>query len=110
LQDEVFAAKVSEGVFGSRENWVKFVQSRVDLDFQSELSAAKLRFDPILDEWRDKRFWRKRATDVATRGQPPLKDKFQNLFNMTLIGSAFLEALSREGMEVALHPPENDVG
>lgn len=73
-------------------------------------SSSRLRVDPNLTNWRDKAFWRKRATDVATRGQPPLKDKFQNLFNMTLIGAALLGALSEGGMQITLHPGEASYG
>lgn len=39
------------------------------------------------------RLWTKRATDVATGGHPPLKDKFQVMFQMTLLGNAVLSAL-----------------
>ena len=106
LQDVLFAAKVSAEVFATRSNWAKFVQSSINLEFDSTSASAKLRVDPNLTNWRDKVFWRKRATDVATRGQPPLKDKFQNLFNMTLIGAALLGALSEGGMQITLHPGE----
>jgi predicted nuclease with RNAse H fold len=47
--------------------------------------------------WRDPRFWVRRATDVACGAQPPLKDKFQVLFNMTLLGNAFLARLEASG-------------
>ncbi len=47
--------------------------------------------------WRDRaeraRLWTKRATDVATGGQPPLKDKFQATFQMTLLGNVVLSEL-----------------
>jgi len=106
LLDETFAARVTTDVFGTRENWVKFVGSRVDLSFESGSSAARLSFDPGLKAWRDKTFWTKRATDIATNGQPPLKDKFQNLFNMTLVGSKFLGLLFSGGMQITLRPEE----
>lgn len=47
--------------------------------------------------WRDKTLWLKRACDVAARSQPPLKNRFQVLFNMTLLGNAFLARLVRFG-------------
>ena len=39
------------------------------------------------------RLWTKRATDLAAGGQPPLKDKFQATFQMTLLGNALLARL-----------------
>lgn len=48
--------------------------------------------------WRDKTLWLKRACDVAACAQPPLKHRFQVLFNMTLLGNAFLARLVRTGI------------
>jgi hypothetical protein len=106
LCDETFAARVAANVFGTRQNWISFVASRIDLSFESDSAAAKLRVDSALRGWRDKAFWTKRTTDIATNGQPPLKDKFQNLFNMTIIGSRFLGLLSSRGMQITLRPDE----
>jgi hypothetical protein len=39
------------------------------------------------------RLWTRRATDIAAGGQPPLKDKFQATFQMTLLGNALLAKL-----------------
>jgi hypothetical protein len=47
--------------------------------------------------WRSKRYWLKRSTDLPARAQPALKDRFQVLFNMTLVGAALLSALRRSG-------------
>lgn len=47
--------------------------------------------------WRDVRFWLRRATDVVAGAQPALKDRFQVLFNMTLLGNAFLARLEASG-------------
>lgn len=58
--------------------------------------ADPLDFAPFA-AWRARaertRHWTKRVTDAAARGQPPLKDKFQATFQMTLLGSAFLSRL-----------------
>jgi hypothetical protein len=47
--------------------------------------------------WRDRaeraRLWTRRATDIAAGGQPPLKDKFQATFQMTLLGNVLLSKL-----------------
>jgi hypothetical protein len=40
-----------------------------------------------------RRLWTKRATDVAAGGQPPLKDKVQATFQMTLLGNVLLSKL-----------------
>jgi hypothetical protein len=51
--------------------------------------------------WRDRaeraRLWTKRATDIAAGGQPPLKDRFQATFQMTLLGNALLSKLWESG-------------
>ena len=39
------------------------------------------------------RLWSRRSTDEATGGQPPLKDKFQATFQMTLLGNVVLSRL-----------------
>ncbi len=39
------------------------------------------------------RLWARRATDVAAGAQPPLKDRFQSTFQMTLLGNAVLARL-----------------
>lgn len=47
--------------------------------------------------WRHKRFWTKRASDVVSGAHPPLKHQYQVLFNMTLLGNAFLARLEASG-------------
>ena len=68
--------------------------------------ASKLLLRDPLDfsvfaPWRLKsdraRLWRRRQTDIACGGQPPLKDKFQCTFQMTLLGNAVLSRLSESG-------------
>ncbi len=64
--------------------------------------AAALPLDRPADygpfvRWRTPRFWLRRATDVACGAQPPLKDRYQCLFNMTLLGNAFLARLEASG-------------
>lgn len=91
LRDEKFAADAghSNGAFrGWREfNW--FVAQRLPLSDPLDFRA--------FDAWRSRadraRLWVKRATDVAAGGQPPLKDKFQATFQMTLLGNALLSRL-----------------
>lgn len=107
LQDEAFAGKVNEPVFGTRLNWVQFVGQHVGLAFGSDNAGAKLPIDDRLFRWKDKDFWKKRATDIATSAHPPLKHKFQNLFNMTVIGSKFLECLQHGGMQILLRQEED---
>jgi hypothetical protein len=47
--------------------------------------------------WRSKKLWLKRASDRVSGAHPPLKDRFQTLFNMTLLGNALLARLDRSG-------------
>lgn len=47
--------------------------------------------------WRRKSLWLKRASDCESGAHAPLKDRFQVLFNMTLLGNAFLARLVRSG-------------
>jgi hypothetical protein len=44
--------------------------------------------------WPDRaRLWARRTTDIVAGGQPPLNDKFQATFQMTLFGNAVLSRL-----------------
>jgi hypothetical protein len=90
LRDDKFAeAAGHKGAFlGWRAfNW--FVAQRLPL-------TDPLDFSPFA-AWRDRadraRLWTKRATDLAAKGQPPLKDKFQATFQMTLLGNVLLAKL-----------------
>ena len=91
LRDERFASDVSykDGAFLGWRSFNGFVAQRLPL-------TDPLEFAPFA-AWRDpaerERLWTKRATDVAARGQPPLKDMFQATFQMTLLGNALLSKL-----------------
>lgn len=91
LRDEKFAADAgyTDGAFHGWRTFNWFVAQRLLLD-------DPLDFRPF-DTWRSRadraRLWTKRATDVVAGGQPPLKDKFQATFQMTLLGNALLSRL-----------------
>lgn len=92
LQSEAFAASVGvdEGAFLSWHAFNAHVAQRLPL-------TDPLDFTPFA-AWcapSDRaRLWARRATDVATAAQPPLKNKFQATFQMTLLGNALLARLS----------------
>lgn len=80
------------GHAGAFQTWKRFneaVQSRLPL-------TCPVRFEAF-GAWRNKEYWVKRATDTASGAQPPLKHQFQVLFNMTLLGNAFLARLEASG-------------
>lgn len=91
LRDEQFALGAGHGggaFVGWRAfNW--FVAQQLPL-------GDPLDFRPF-DTWRARadrrRLWTRRATDIATSAQPPLKDTFQATFQMTLLGNAVLARL-----------------
>ena len=91
LQDRAFAADVgySHGPFMGWRGFNSFVDANLKL-------TDPLDFRPF-EPWRRKedraRLWTKRNTDVAAGGQPPLKDKFQSVFQMTLLGNVLLSQL-----------------
>lgn len=91
LRDEKFAADAgyTDGAFHGWRTFNWFVAQRL-------LLADPLDFRPF-DTWRSRadraRLWTKRATDVVAGGQPPLKDKFQATFQMTLLGNVLLSRL-----------------
>lgn len=91
LRDEKFASDLGndDGPFLSWRSFNWFVAQRLPL-------TDPLDFRPFAP-WRDRteraRLWTKRATDIAAGGQPPLKDKFQATFQMTLLGNALLSKL-----------------
>ncbi len=58
--------------------------------------ACPIDYSPFR-RWRRKSLWLKRASDRASGAHAPLKDRFQVLFNMTLLGNAFLARLERSG-------------
>ncbi|HEY8021060.1 MAG TPA: hypothetical protein VIH93_08160 [Thermoanaerobaculia bacterium] len=91
LRDEQFAADAGyeDGAFRGWRAFSWFVAQRLPL-------GDPLDFRPF-EAWRPRanraRLWTKRATDIAAGGQPPLKDKFQATFQMTLLGNALLARL-----------------
>ena len=91
LSDPGFAAAVgSKARFLGWRSFNSFVAQH--LPFSDPLD-----FGPFA-AWRSSRaerarLWAKRATDIAAGGQPPLKDKFQATFQMTLLGNALLSQL-----------------
>jgi hypothetical protein len=91
LRDEQFAAAAgyTRGAFLGWRTFNAFVAERLPL-------TDPLDFGPF-DPWRSRRhrdrLWIKRATDHATGAQPPLKDRFQATFQMTLLGNALLARL-----------------
>ncbi len=91
LRDEQFAADVGYeyGAFRGWRAFNWFVAQQLAL-------GDPLDFRPF-EAWQARanraRLWTKRATDIAAGGQPPLKDKFQATFQMTLLGNALLARL-----------------
>jgi hypothetical protein len=91
LRDEHFAADAGheDGAFCGWRAFSWFVAQRLAL-------GDPLDFRPF-EAWHARanraRLWTKRATDIAAGGQPPLKDKFQATFQMTLLGNALLARL-----------------
>jgi hypothetical protein len=82
--------------------WVQFVSARLRLNFDDGALDAELQDLADFEPWRDKKFWLQRATDKATKGSPPLKHKFQNVFAMTLAGTALLNRLGSQGYTTLL--------
>ena len=91
LRDPKFAADVghTDGAFLGWRSFNWWIAQRLPL-------TDPLDFAPFA-AWRDRaergRLWTKRATDIAAGGQPPLKDKFQATFQMTLLGNVLLSNL-----------------
>lgn len=95
LDDPAFAASVGRagGAFGDWPTFNAWIAAHLPL-------ADPLDFAPFA-AWRDpaarSRLWTRRATDIAAGAQPPLKDRFQSTFQMTLLGNAILAALVGSG-------------
>ena len=102
LTSKDFAEAVGSEPFHTRATWARFVGDNLQLSFSNSLAKAKLDDLDNFRNWRDKKFWQRRATDEATGGSPPLKHMYQNVFSMTLAGTAMLDVLSRHGMAPAL--------
>lgn len=75
--------------FGTWLEFNSFVAAKAPIACSTDLSP--------FEKWRDKQFWKLRATDMAASAQPPLKDSYQTLFNMTLLGAALLARLRITG-------------
>src|SRR3990172_6645202 len=93
LSDSGFAGRMNQATFLTRERWTSFVSGHLRLRFGDDQANAEVEDLARFNPWRDKAFWQRRATDVATSGSPPLKHKFQNVFAMTLAGNALLSHL-----------------
>lgn len=90
LDDPAFARGVGRAApFGGWRAFNAFVGERLPLDPPVDVTPFA--------GWRSKGFWTKRATDTVAAAQPPLKDKFQVLFNMALLGNALLAHLAASG-------------
>jgi len=95
LVDEHFAASAGyrDGAFGQWRSFHRFVATALPL-------VDPLDFSPF-SAWREPsrrdRLWARRVTDVVAGAQPPLKDRFQATFQMTLLGNAVLARLSASG-------------
>lgn len=102
LQDPEFAGLIHQAPFQSRATWAKFIRDRLRLEFDRESPVAELKDLELFAPWRHQRFWKRRATDTATNGSPPLKHLYQNVFAMTLAGTALLERLGSHGYTLLL--------
>lgn len=110
LQSPTFALgmQVSKP-FRTRSAWAAFVASRLALQFTREGPSGEMADLAAFDAWRDVSLWQRRSCDIATNACPPLKHVGQNLFSMTLAGTALIEAVRPAGYEVLLgHAPDND--
>jgi hypothetical protein len=97
LGSKSFAALVGRRkAFQTWRAFSSFVAERVPLAPPLDLAA----FAP----WRTSRLrathWSKRDTDVEAGAQPPLKDLYQCLFNMTLLGISLLRTLRAHGYAI----------
>lgn len=102
LKDSGFARGMKTKPFLTRQAWVRFVSSRLRLQFTNGQANGELQDLKRFDAWRDKQFWKKRFTDEATGGSPPLKHMYQNVFAMTLAGASLLSKLEASGYNVVL--------
>lgn len=91
LQDPNFAADVGlDAPFADWRTFNAFLADNVSLSCPIDLSS--------FSRWKtDSRYWLKRASDIPAAAQPALKHMYQVLFNMTLLGGAFLARLSASG-------------
>ena len=103
LNDLRFAHRVGRATpFVTRAAWQSWVAENMPLSFDGDKATSRLVGLELFDVWRDHDFWVSRVTDKATKASPPLKDKFQAVFNMTIAGAALLKALAENGYQEKL--------
>ena len=103
LNDPQFSGLVGyKSAFKTRGSWQSLVAQKLPLQFDGTKAAARLIGLEFFDVWRGTEFWIPRATDQATNASPPLKDKFQSVFNMTIAGASLLHALVQSGYQEKL--------
>ncbi len=103
LQSGPFAQRIDVAKpFRHRSQWAAQVARRLRLEFTCEGPNGEMSDLANFDAWRDSSFWHRRACDIATKACPPLKHIGQNLFSMTLAGTALLESLQDSGYEILL--------
>lgn len=103
LHSAAFALKMDvHEPFQNRREWAAVVASRLRLEFTREGPCGEMSDLTNFDAWRDSSFWHRRACDIATKACPPLKHVGQNLFSMTLAGTALLENIKNAGYEILL--------
>ncbi|MET0790008.1 MAG: hypothetical protein ABW061_00680 [Polyangiaceae bacterium] len=91
LRDPKFASAVdhTHGAFIGWRSFNWWIAQRLPLTDPLDFTP----FAPRRDRADRARLWTKRATDLAAGGQPPLKDRLQATFQMTLLGNALLSKL-----------------
>jgi len=91
------AARFEAGAFATWENLGGHLAT--SLSHEEVLDFAT--FEAWKDADRRKELWERRATDGVWKAQPPLKNLYQVLFNMTLAGIALLWRLRQKGYAIA---------
>ena len=98
LRDRSFAQSVGVNeAFTTRAAWQAWVADKMPLIFDGEKASSGMLGWHQFDAWRDTKFWISRTTDKATCASPPLKDKFQSVFNMTIAGASLLHSMAKSG-------------
>lgn len=102
LRSTEFAQAVGVSApFETLQTWIDFVHSNFRLEFDTPRAGGEMQDLARFDAWRrDSRYWLKRATDVAAKGQPPLKHVGQNLFAMTIAGACLQNECQKAGFTV----------
>jgi len=98
LSDKKFGNLVGQkGALETRDIWQTLVAEKLPLCFDGDKAGSKLVGFECFDPWRNRDFWLTRETDRATNASPPLKDKFQCVFNMTIAGASLLKSMAASG-------------